>query len=340
MPFLGSTPAEQYKSLAKQTITGDGSTSYTLNRSVTNEFDIEVFINNVRQEPTTSYSASGNTITFTAAVTASDSCYLIYQGRSVGTVNPPTNSVGETQIQNGSVTHSKFHTNALDPIKLSGNNVGIGTSSPANFGGSTLQVNHASSYSSVLATSGSYSMQFMASQTNGVTNMGSRSNHPVSITTNDTPRLTIDTSGRVTTPYQPRFLVVPSGNANVTYGSQKHTYTATAYNVGSHYDTSNGRFTAPIGGFYWFEHRMAMSGGNQATLEAKVYVNGSEFARSYLDYDGSTGTDRVQTIIQMSAGDYAEAYTHWSSTSLNNYLAQGGGNTQNAITCFMGALVG
>ena len=84
MPFLGSQPADQYQSLAKQTITGDGSTAYTLNRSVTNAYDMEVFINNVRQEPDTSYSASGNTITFTAAVTASDSCYLIYQGQSVG----------------------------------------------------------------------------------------------------------------------------------------------------------------------------------------------------------------------------------------------------------------
>ena len=35
MPFLGSTPADKYQSLAKQTITGDGSTAYTLNRSVT-----------------------------------------------------------------------------------------------------------------------------------------------------------------------------------------------------------------------------------------------------------------------------------------------------------------
>ena len=110
MPFLGSTPADQYQSLAKQTITGDGSTAYTLNRSVTNAYDMEVFINNVRQEPDTSYTASGNTITFTAAVTASDSCYLIYQGQSVGSINPPANSVGGTQIQNTSVTTAHLHT--------------------------------------------------------------------------------------------------------------------------------------------------------------------------------------------------------------------------------------
>jgi len=115
MPFLGSQPADQYQSLAKQTITGDGSTAYTLNRSVTNAYDMEVFINNVRQEPDTSYSASGNTITFTAAVTASDSCYLIYQGQSVGSINPPANSVGGSQVANNTITTAHLHTGLSVP---------------------------------------------------------------------------------------------------------------------------------------------------------------------------------------------------------------------------------
>lgn len=115
MPFLGSTPADKYQSLAKQTITGDGSTAYTLNRSVTNAYDMEVFINNVRQEPDTSYTASGNTITFTAAVTASDSCYLIYQGQSVGSINPPANSVGSSQVANNTITTAHLHTGLSVP---------------------------------------------------------------------------------------------------------------------------------------------------------------------------------------------------------------------------------
>ena len=115
MPFLGNPPADKYKSLAKQTITGDGSVAYTLSRSVTNAYDMEVFINNIRQEPDTSYSASGNTITFTAAVTSSDSCYLIYQGQSVGSINPPTGSVGTSQIANNTITTAHLHTGLLVP---------------------------------------------------------------------------------------------------------------------------------------------------------------------------------------------------------------------------------
>jgi len=130
MPFLGSAPGDKYQSLAKQTITGDGSTAYTLNRSVTNAYDMEVFINNVRQEPDTSYTASGNTITFTAAVTASDSCYLIYQGQSVGSINPPANSVGSSQVANNTITTAHLHTGlsvpdsniaAMSASKLTGN---------------------------------------------------------------------------------------------------------------------------------------------------------------------------------------------------------------------------
>ena len=213
-------------------------------------------------------------------------------------------------------------TNSIDlsnlPVKDSNGNLGINT------GSATLNaklVVQGATNANNIEINGNWIQSF---------NRGSSAGYQV---------LPIYSSG-ITTPNQPRFLAVPAANANVSYGSQKHTYTAVAYNVGSHYDTSNGRFTAPIGGFYWFEHRMAMSGGNSSTLEAKIYKNGSEFARSYLDCNGSTNTDRVQTIIQLSAGDYVEAYTHWASSNLNNYLSQGSGSTQNAITCFMGALVG
>ena len=103
MPFLGQQPVEGYKTTAKQTITGDGNTSYTLDNAVTNGTDLEVFVNNVRQEPGTDYSASGNTITFTTAVESSDSCWLVYQGRA-----STTSLVGTDNIASGAVTVAKL----------------------------------------------------------------------------------------------------------------------------------------------------------------------------------------------------------------------------------------
>ena len=68
MAYIGNTPAENFVSVVKQDITGNGGTSYTLNHSVSSPGELEVFVNNVQQEPTTAYTVSGTTLTFTEAV--------------------------------------------------------------------------------------------------------------------------------------------------------------------------------------------------------------------------------------------------------------------------------
>jgi hypothetical protein len=98
MPFLGVEPVQEFASVAKQTITGDGSTAYTLTHSVGSANDLAVFVNNVRQEPTTAYSASGATITFTEAIASTDSCYVMYIARTFSSANAEANSVGITEL--------------------------------------------------------------------------------------------------------------------------------------------------------------------------------------------------------------------------------------------------
>ena len=90
----------------------------------------------------------------------------------------------------------------LDPdgtgdVVVASGNCGIGTSSPSNFGGTTLQTNHASTFSANLVSSGAYILQMIASETHGTMSVGARSNHHVAFTTNDTERMRIDTSGNV-----------------------------------------------------------------------------------------------------------------------------------------------
>ena len=112
MAFIGNQPVEQYSSIAKQDITGNGGTSYTLNATVTSPEDIEVFINNVRQEPGVSYSVSNTTLTLTEALLSTDDCYVVYQGRTVGTRNPPDDSVSFEKT-----TFADSITGALTPPK-------------------------------------------------------------------------------------------------------------------------------------------------------------------------------------------------------------------------------
>ena len=98
MPFIGNQPALSYTSFAKQDFTTSATTSYTLSQPVANENEIALFINFVRQEPGTAYSASGTSLTLTSATSASDDMYAIFLGKAIQTVNPPVGSVGTAQI--------------------------------------------------------------------------------------------------------------------------------------------------------------------------------------------------------------------------------------------------
>ena len=98
MPFIGNQPALSYTSFAKQDFTTSATTSYTLDNPVTNENEIALFINFVRQEPTTAYTASGTSLTLTSATASSDDMYCVYLGKAVQTENPPNASVGLSQL--------------------------------------------------------------------------------------------------------------------------------------------------------------------------------------------------------------------------------------------------
>ena len=98
MPFIGNQPALSYTSFAKQDFTTSATTSYTLDHPVTNENEIALFINFVRQEPTTAYTASNTSLTLTSATSATDDMYCVFLGKAVQTVNPPSGSVGLSQL--------------------------------------------------------------------------------------------------------------------------------------------------------------------------------------------------------------------------------------------------
>ena len=92
MATLGQKPATQHVSTEKQTLTGNGGTSYTLQQSVSQASDIEVFVNNTRQEPTVAYTANNTTLTMTGAVNSSDSFYVIFQGKAIQTAGLPVDA--------------------------------------------------------------------------------------------------------------------------------------------------------------------------------------------------------------------------------------------------------
>ena len=118
MGYIGNQTSNSYSSLAKQTINGDGGTGYTLDHAVANAQEIEVFVNNVRQEPAVAYTVSGTTLTMTGNVAASDDFYVVFQGKALQTTVPPDDSVTTARINDGAVTTDKIASGAITSAKL------------------------------------------------------------------------------------------------------------------------------------------------------------------------------------------------------------------------------
>ena len=92
MGYVGNSPAANFASVTKDTFSGDGSTTaFTLSKAATTN-GVAVFVENVRQEPTTAYAVSGTTLTFTAApVSASgNNIYVLHHNAPASTATHPS----------------------------------------------------------------------------------------------------------------------------------------------------------------------------------------------------------------------------------------------------------
>ena len=81
MAYLGKVAINRSTGTSKDSFSGDGSeTSFTMSRTVLLATDIEVFVANVQQEPTTAYTVSGTTLTFSSApANGTNNVYVIHR---------------------------------------------------------------------------------------------------------------------------------------------------------------------------------------------------------------------------------------------------------------------
>lgn len=120
MGYIGNSPAEKYTSIDKQTITGNGTVGpYTLTHSVGNAQEIEVFVNNVRQEPGVAYTVSANQLTMTGTVAAADDFYVVFQGKAKMTATHP--STFDLTAANGTFTGNITANGTMTATSFSGN---------------------------------------------------------------------------------------------------------------------------------------------------------------------------------------------------------------------------
>jgi len=130
MPFIGTTPAQGFaSSVNKQSFTANGSTtSFTLTHQVSNANDLEVFVGNVRQEPTAAYTASGTTLDFGSGNAPPNgvNLYVIYKNLAQVTTAPPDGSVSNAKITGMASSKLSGALPAIDGTALTGTGLGVG----------------------------------------------------------------------------------------------------------------------------------------------------------------------------------------------------------------------
>ena len=340
MAYIGNNIQTQGFTPAVDYFSGNGSTvTFTLSRPVAAAVQVEAVIDNVIQNPSSAYTVSGNAITFTSApLSGTNNIWVEYtslittyaaisQSPSVigditasggylavgsfgnsfidGTVVDYTTGNGRLTvgaadgftIYNGGTTAR----NALMTLDSSGN-MGVGTTSP----GQKLEVN-----GNVLLAA-NQNLYFNNASGFSPRLSNSASNDALSVFTGNVERVRVDSSGRVTMPYQPAFCVGISGAVssagvmifNVTSGTGG---AAIFFNRGGYYSTSNGRFTAPVAGAYQFNFMALLVGGSTAWVEVNTLLNGTISQQTRRETTGADdNTVNLHTVVYMNANDYLQ----------------------------------
>ena len=139
----------------------------------------------------------------------------------------------------------------------------------------------------------------------------------------------INGAGEVTKPLQPSFHAVRSGNqtgynANST---ANHTlvYNAVAYDIGSNFNTSTGRFTAPVDGTYQFVACCYCTSGTSMTQAWFVVGNGRAEGTDVVYQNAATDFPYQAITIKLDAGDvigwhpYVSGASNVTITANNNH---------------------
>ena len=189
----------------------------------------------------------------------------------------------------------------------SSGNVGIGTSSPATALDARGGVNSAHATFSGQAGRGLL-LETEATTNNDDTVVynAQTSTGQHSFETNGTKRMTIDSSGRVTQPYQPSFRAYLTASASV---SSVVLWSGTFHNTGSNFSLSTGRFTAPVAGLYQFSYYY-LSQNAQSQVNAMLRINAAGNVGIRTRSSSATGhkTTSASMSVYLSSGDYVDIF--------------------------------
>ena len=225
MAFIGNTPTTQAFTPAVDYFSGNGSTTaFTLSRPVASVAQVQVTIDNVAQNPSSAYTVSGSTITFTSApLSGTNNIYIYYTSPITQVIAPGQGTVTATSMASSTGTGAgvfqtspTITTPTIDTItsaastaltlKSAGTtavtidtsqNVGIGTTSPTS-GKLVISGTSVTTSQGIRLVGDTADARFICeSATLGAGILGTFSNHAQLFYTNATERMRIDTSGNL-----------------------------------------------------------------------------------------------------------------------------------------------
>ena len=142
--------------------------------------------------------------------------------------------------------------------------------------------------------------------------------------TNDTERVRITSQGYVLKSDTPAFKCKLSGATGANFTGVL-VFGNVSYNIGSHYNSSNGRFTAPVDGRYlfcWYTN-MERAGGNGSFYADWVINGNNQGNRMYTHHSGAWELIGGTVIFDLNANDYVQikAITsgNWDGGSYGSY---------------------
>ena len=113
----------------------------------------------------------------------------------------------------------------------------------------------------------------------------------------DAERMRIDTAGRVTMPYQPAFR---AGRNAGSVASGTIVFNSVFTNIGNHYNSSTGLFTAPVAGRYYFHANIF--GENNTSPHVQITKNGVKQVWT-LYSGGGYGNVNLSGVIDLATSD-------------------------------------
>lgn len=136
MPYLGNAPAEAYSNIAYQDFGTQSGTTFTLDYPAGAPGELEVFVNNVRQEPSVAYTVSGTTLTMTGTIASTDDFYVVFQGKAQQTVRHPANTALEATTGTFSGALSATTGTFSGAVSMGANNITFSNGSGIDFSAS------------------------------------------------------------------------------------------------------------------------------------------------------------------------------------------------------------